>query len=86
MRCVIVLQVMKVLGTVKQGLGWNTPHVQAGTAKRGRAGVARVQVDTCGGRAGLRGPERGGTVAMIVCDSGLKYLSTDLWEDSNDHQ
>jgi cysteine synthase len=34
----------------------------------------------------LRGAERGGTVAMIVCDSGLKYLSTDLWEDQNDHQ
>lgn len=34
----------------------------------------------------LRGPEHGGTVAMIVCDSGLKYLSTDLWEDQNDHQ
>lgn len=30
----------------------------------------------------LRGPERGGVVAMIVCDSGLKYLSTDLWEDA----
>lgn len=30
----------------------------------------------------LRGPERGGTVAMIACDSGLKYLSTDLWESS----
>ncbi len=29
----------------------------------------------------LQGPERGGTVAIIVCDSGLKYLSTDLWED-----
>ncbi len=28
----------------------------------------------------LQGPERGGTVAFIVCDSGLKYLSTDLWE------
>lgn len=28
----------------------------------------------------LRGAERGGTVAMVVCDSGLKYLSTDLWE------
>lgn len=27
----------------------------------------------------LMGEERGGTVAMIVCDSGLKYLSTDLW-------
>ncbi|MEM8578132.1 MAG: pyridoxal-phosphate dependent enzyme [Pseudomonadota bacterium] len=29
----------------------------------------------------LRGPERGGAVAIVVCDSGLKYLSTDLWDD-----
>ncbi|QYX57281.1 cysteine synthase family protein [Roseovarius sp. SCSIO 43702] len=28
----------------------------------------------------LQGPEKGGTVAFVVCDSGLKYLSTDLWE------
>jgi cysteine synthase A len=28
----------------------------------------------------LRGRERGGVVAAIICDSGLKYLSTDLWE------
>lgn len=28
----------------------------------------------------LAGSERGGAVAMIVCDSGLKYLSTDLWD------
>jgi cysteine synthase A len=27
----------------------------------------------------LNGPCRGGTVAILVCDSGLKYLSTDLW-------
>ena len=27
----------------------------------------------------LRGPERGGTVAILICDSGLKYMSTDLW-------
>ena len=27
----------------------------------------------------LRGPEAGGAVAFVVCDSGLKYLSTDLW-------
>jgi cysteine synthase A len=27
----------------------------------------------------LGGPERGSTVAIIVCDSGLKYLSTDLY-------
>ena len=30
----------------------------------------------------LQGPERGGTVAIIVCDSGLKYLSTDLWKET----
>lgn len=27
----------------------------------------------------LKGPEKGGCVAFVVCDSGLKYLSTDLW-------
>lgn len=28
----------------------------------------------------LKGSEKGGCVAFVVCDSGLKYLSTDLWE------
>lgn len=28
----------------------------------------------------LTGVEQGGTVAIVICDSGLKYLSTDLWE------
>lgn len=28
----------------------------------------------------LRGAHRGQTVAVMICDSGLKYLSTDLWE------
>jgi len=28
----------------------------------------------------LRGPCRGKTVAVLINDSGLKYLSTDLWE------
>ncbi|MCP4896309.1 MAG: cysteine synthase family protein [bacterium] len=27
----------------------------------------------------LQGPERGKTIAILLCDSGLKYLSTDLW-------
>lgn len=27
----------------------------------------------------LRGPCRGKTIAVLLCDSGLKYLSTDLW-------
>jgi len=29
----------------------------------------------------LHGPARGGVVAILVCDSGLKYLSTDLWPE-----
>ncbi len=29
----------------------------------------------------LRGPCRGGAVAILICDSGLKYLSTDLWPE-----
>lgn len=29
----------------------------------------------------LAGPERGGTIGVLICDSGLKYLSTDLWGD-----
>jgi cysteine synthase A len=28
----------------------------------------------------LAGPCRGGTVAVLICDAGLKYLSTDLWD------
>ena len=27
----------------------------------------------------LAGPHAGGRVACVICDSGLKYLSTDLW-------
>lgn len=30
----------------------------------------------------LRGPERGGVIAILICDSGLKYLSTDLWREA----
>ncbi|BEI83387.1 hypothetical protein CcaverHIS002_0312550 [Cutaneotrichosporon cavernicola] len=29
----------------------------------------------------LQGEMKGKTVAMVVCDSGLKYLSTDLWAE-----
>ncbi|MFK4444819.1 cysteine synthase [Caballeronia udeis] len=27
----------------------------------------------------LAGEMRGRTIAAVICDSGLKYLSTDLW-------
>jgi cysteine synthase A len=30
----------------------------------------------------LQGPEKDKTVAIVICDSGLKYLSTDLYTDS----
>ena len=30
----------------------------------------------------LRGPHEGGTIAVLINDSGLKYLSTDLWDIS----
>jgi cysteine synthase A len=29
----------------------------------------------------LKTVDPGGTIAILICDSGLKYLSTDLWED-----
>ncbi len=29
----------------------------------------------------LEGPAKGGTIAIAICDSGLKYLSTDLWSN-----
>ncbi len=29
----------------------------------------------------LQGPCRGKTVAILICDSGLKYFSTDLWDN-----
>ena len=28
----------------------------------------------------LQGQEKGGTIAIVICDTGLKYLSTGLWE------
>lgn len=31
----------------------------------------------------LAGPEAGATIAFLVCDSGLKYLSTDLFPDED---
>lgn len=33
----------------------------------------------------LAGPERGGTIAILICDSGLKYLSTPLWSATAEH-
>ena len=32
----------------------------------------------------LAGPQAGGTIAILICDTGLKYLSTDLWPSTSD--
>jgi cysteine synthase len=51
--------------------------------------LARYEGIFCGFSAGanfaaavklLKTKEKGGTIAILLCDSGLKYLSTDLWE------
>jgi cysteine synthase A len=50
--------------------------------------LSRIEGVFCGFSAGahaaaakklLQGPEKGKTVAIVICDSGLKYLSTDLY-------
>jgi cysteine synthase A len=40
--------------------------------------------DAAAALALLEGPARGGVIAILVCDSGLKYLSTDLWWESRE--
>jgi cysteine synthase A len=32
----------------------------------------------------LEGEMAGRTIVVMICDSGLKYLSTDLWDESPD--
>ncbi|KUF10519.1 PLP-dependent cysteine synthase family protein [Pseudoponticoccus marisrubri] len=63
--------------------------VSGDAAREGARALARLEGIFGGYSAGanlagalqlLRGPERDGTVAIVICDSGLKYLSTDLWE------
>jgi hypothetical protein len=39
-----------------------------------------VRRQSGGGAETSQGPEQGGTIAIVICDSGLKYLSTDLWQ------
>ncbi|MEP1930322.1 MAG: cysteine synthase family protein [Paracoccaceae bacterium] len=58
------------------------------TARQTARDLARLEGIFAGFSAGanvagalelLRGPHRGQTIAVIICDSGLKYLSTDLF-------
>ncbi|WP_204112351.1 PLP-dependent cysteine synthase family protein [Shimia biformata] len=62
--------------------------IEGDSARQTARELARVEGIFAGFSAGanvaaalelLSGPEKGGTVAVVICDSGLKYLSTDLW-------
>lgn len=55
-------------------------HAQLLAKREGIFGGFSAGANLAGAVQLLSGPERGGTVAMVVCDSGLKYLSTDLWD------
>ncbi|MEM9250449.1 MAG: cysteine synthase family protein [Pseudomonadota bacterium] len=63
-------------------------QVDGQTARQTARDLARFEGIFAGFSAGanvagalqlLRGPHKGQTVAVIICDSGLKYLSTDLF-------
>ncbi|MGX9356460.1 PLP-dependent cysteine synthase family protein [Roseobacteraceae bacterium S113] len=63
------------------------------TARQTTRDLARLEGIFAGFSAGanvagalelLRGPLIGKTIAVIICDSGLKYLSTDLWTTDPD--
>ncbi len=50
--------------------------------------LAKVEGIFCGFSSGanvagalqlIKGPCKGQTIVVLICDSGLKYLSTDLW-------
>ena len=62
--------------------------VRGDDARRTTQDLARIEGIFAGFSAGanvwaalelLRGPEAGGVIGVVICDSGLKYLSTDLW-------
>ena len=64
--------------------------VSGAAAREGARALAREEGIFGGYSAGanlaaalqvLAGPEADGVVGMLVCDSGMKYLSTDLWEE-----
>lgn len=62
--------------------------VSGADARTTAADLARLEGIFAGFSAGanvaaaldlLAGREQGGVIGVIICDSGLKYLSTDLW-------
>jgi cysteine synthase A len=75
--------------TFLQGMSWDGYlEIDGETARQTTRDLAKLEGIFAGYSAGanvaaaldlLRGPHQGDTVAVIICDSGLKYLSTDLF-------
>eukprot|EP00127_Corallochytrium_limacisporum_P004973 Clim_evm47s195 gene=Clim_evmTU47s195 len=73
-----------------RGMNWDGYlQVDGARARRVARDLARLEGIFAGFSAGanvagaielLKGDHKGQTVAVIICDSGLKYLSTDLFE------
>ena len=76
-----------------RGMDWDGfLEVDGDTARQTTRDLARLEGIFAGFSAGanvagalelLKGPHKGQTIAVIICDSGLKYLSTNLF-DSGD--
>ena len=49
--------------------------------KEGVFGGFSAGANVAGALELLKGDFKGKTVVCVACDSGLKYLSTDLWEE-----
>lgn len=70
-------------------------QVSASEALNGARQLARLEGIFAGFSSGanlaaalklLKGDLKGGTVAIVICDSGLKYLSTGLWSSEYDSE
>jgi cysteine synthase A len=64
-------------------------QISGGEARQASRDLARVEGIFAGYSTGanvaaalklLRGELAGGTLAVVACDSGLKYVSTELWQ------
>lgn len=74
------LRGLALAGTVAVSGQSAMQHARLLARVEGIFGGYSAGANLAGAVALLKGRERGGTVAFVVCDSGLKYLSTDLWD------
>ena len=73
------------LDRLTKAYGWREPSEAKQTARElavheGIFGGFSSGANVAAALRLLAGEMRGKTIAVLICDSGLKYLSTDLWE------